>query len=344
MSFLTGSPAHTWQPTMTGDTTAPSYWLNWRFFICAVWVCSTIVAASILIWKYEGFSRSRRDREEEQRERAGSLYEDEAWRTCLKGIHPAWLLAYRIVAFVALFSLLFANVVVDGGGIFYFYTQWTFTLVTVYFAIGSSLSIYGCQKYRDRMSGHATDHIGFDTERGTYMPPTLGETSEASHTPKNLDFYNEHHAHQNAGVWSYIFQIVFQVCAGAVVLTDCVFWLVLYPFLTAKDFSLNFMIVTMHSVNAFFLLGDTVLNGLRFPMFRIAYFVLWTGIFVIFQWIIHACVSMWWPYPFLDLSSPYAPLWYLGVGLMHLPCYGIFALIVRIKNVLLSKAFPESTR
>lgn len=32
-----------------------------------------------------------------------------------------------------------------------------------------------------------------------------------------------------------------QVSAGAVALTDCVFWLILYPFLTAKDYSLNFV-------------------------------------------------------------------------------------------------------
>ena len=30
-----------------------------------------------------------------------------------------------------------------------------------------------------------------------------------------------------------------------------------------------------------------------FPLFRIAYFVLWTGTFVVFQWIIHACVNLW---------------------------------------------------
>lgn len=82
------------------------------------------------------------------------------------------------------------------------------------------------------------------------------------------------------------------------------------------------MDVSMHSINAVFLLGDVFLNGLvslytlfvrwffhllnvncdwwdlfvffqRFPFFRIAYFILLTGIFVIFQWIIHACVSMW---------------------------------------------------
>ncbi|XP_076889361.1 uncharacterized protein LOC143540094 [Bidens hawaiensis] len=79
----------------------------------------------------------------------------------------------------------------------------------------------------------------------------------------------------------------------------------------------------------------------RFPFFRVAYFGIWTCIFVIFQWIFHACVATWWPYDFLDLSTTYAPLWYLGLGLIHLPAYGIFALIVRkatfIVKIILTK-------
>ncbi|KAF7824028.1 uncharacterized protein G2W53_022172 [Senna tora] len=135
-----------------------------------------------------------------------------------------------------------------------------------------------------------------------------------------------------------------EVCAGAVVLTDCVFWLVIYPFLTAKDFRLDFLIICMHTVNVVFLLGDTALNCLRFPMFRFGYFVLWTIIFVLFQWIIHACVPLWWPYPLLKLASPYAPLWYLAVGVLHIPCYAVYALVMRLKHMWLSRSFLASSQ
>ncbi|KAL2519547.1 hypothetical protein Adt_15794 [Abeliophyllum distichum] len=322
---------------MTTDTTAPSYWLNWRFLLCAIWILSSMVFAAFLIWRYEGCKKSRNRGRESQKETAKSLYKNEVWGTCWKAIHPLWLLAYRIIAFGALLSLLLADAIIHSAGIFYFYTQWTFTLVTIYFGVGSSISIHGCVRYFRDVDGERDDNVGSDSECGSYVAPSLGNEADWPSTTRRLNHHREPLVRRTADAWEYAFQILFQICAGAVTLTDCVFWLIIYPFLTGKDYRLHFLVVCMHSINAVFLLGETFLNCLRFPFFRIAYFVLWTCIFVIFQWIIHACVSMWWPYSFLDLSSPYAPIWYFGVGLLHLPCFAIFTLIFRIKQFCLSR-------
>lgn len=37
--------------------------------------------------------------------------------------HSAWLLGFRVVSFFVFMALLALNVVVDGGGILYYYTQ-----------------------------------------------------------------------------------------------------------------------------------------------------------------------------------------------------------------------------
>ncbi|GMQ10092.1 hypothetical protein CsSME_00053232 [Camellia sinensis var. sinensis] len=332
MAFLTGSSGNSWQPVMTADTTTPSYWLNWRVMLCIIWVLLSLIITSLLISKYEGPRKSRHRNRESQEEPAGLLYEDEVWKPCLKGIHPAWLLAFRVAAFFVLLSLLIANAAVDGGEIFYFYTQWTFSLITIYFGLGSLLSMYGCYQYHNKVGGDRTED--FDVEQGTNSNESNGE--------KHSESNQEHRVRQTAGFWGYIFQIVFQMNAGAVMLTDCVFWFIIVPFLAIKDYDLNFLIINMHTINAVFLLGDTALNCLRFPWFRIAYFFLWTAVYVMFQWIVHACVSLWWPYPFLDLSSTFAPLWYSSVALMHIPCFGIFVLVMKLKHTLLSKWFPHS--
>lgn len=79
--------------------------------------------ASILIWKNENRHKVERDSGENKQETEASLYDDETWRPCLKGIHPAWLLVFRILAFFVLLVLLIVAVFVDGGSIFYYYTQ-----------------------------------------------------------------------------------------------------------------------------------------------------------------------------------------------------------------------------
>ncbi|KAL8519100.1 hypothetical protein ACS0TY_010148 [Phlomoides rotata] len=317
---------------MIDDTTALSYWLNWRFLLCAVWVLVAMVFAALLIWRYEGSRKIRDKPSGVQQEAAGCLYDDEVWGTCSKSIHPIWLLAYRVVAFCTLLAVLLADFVINGAGKIFFYTEWTFTLVTVYFGLASSLSIIGYLRYRHDVEPESTID---NADRGSYVPPILGEGTDTALETGSLDCYCEPKFRTVASVWGYALQIIFQMSAGAVALTDSVFWLILYPSTYANYYGLSFLIVCKHSVNGV-LLGDAVLNRMRFPFFRIAYLVLWTCTFVIFQWVIHACVAMRWPYPFLDLSSPYAPLWYLGIGLLVFPCYGIFILVFRLKQCYLA--------
>uniref|UniRef100_A0A1D1Z4W7 Ig lambda chain V-VII region MOT n=1 Tax=Anthurium amnicola TaxID=1678845 RepID=A0A1D1Z4W7_9ARAE len=326
---------------MTAKTNITNYWLNWRVWVCSVWVFSSIIIATLLIWKYEG-SNPQGDGAEAQEEAAGTVYDDESWRPCLKEIHPAWLLAFRVVAFFVLTALLVINVVVLGGETFYFYTQWTFALVTIYFGVGCLLSIYGCHKFISKVDRDTLDHMRLDAEQGAYVAPTNGENTNTFHRIKSSQ--EERYIRPIAGFCGYAFQIIYQTNAGAVMLTDCVFWFIIVPFLAIKDYDLNFFMIGMHSVNAIFLLGDTALNSMRFPWFRISYFFLWTTVYVIFQWVIHACIPIWWPYLFLDLSSSYAPIWYFSIGVIQIPCYAVFPLIIKMKHFLLSKWFPESYR
>lgn len=253
-----------------------------------------------------------------------------------------WLLVYRLIAFFVLLIMLTLNGAVDGGNIFCYYTQWTFALITIYFGLGSLLSIYGCYKHHNRVDGEkiANLEVEGDAEKGTLHtsgPPKI--TNAATSTKISACNGQDR---EIAGLLGYVFQVIFQMNAGAVLLTDCVFWLIIVPFLTHKDYHLNLLLVSMHSVNVVFLLGEAALNCLRFPWFRIAYFFFWTTVYVIFQWILHSALSTWWPYPFLDLSNPYAPLWYLSIALLHIPCYGVFVLIMKLKHFVFPRLFGQS--
>lgn len=342
MNMSTGKPENSWEPVMTGDTTISSYWINWRVFLCAGFVLTSMIFSSIIIWKNEGTRKLKTERGESVQETTGLLYEDEVWKPCLKHIHPAWLLAFRIVAFFVLLVLLIVIVIVEGNGILYYYTQWTFILITIYFGLGSLLSMNGCYQNHKTTGGDRVENVELDAEQGNYAAPPRADNSNACNAAKSLDPREAHHVRQTAGLWGYVFQIIFQMSAGAVMLTDFVFWFLIVPFLAIKNYNLTFLTVNMHTINVVFLLGDTALNSLRFPWFRMAYFFLWTAVYVVFQWIVHACVSVWWPYPFLDLSSSYSPLWYSTVAVMHIPCYALFALIIKMKHHYWSKWFPQS--
>ncbi|XP_022934218.1 uncharacterized protein LOC111441456 isoform X1 [Cucurbita moschata] len=324
----------------TADATTLGYWLNWRVLICAIWVFASFTLAIWMIWEYEIKDRLGHSTQETQQDK-NKLRSFEAWRPCLRQIHPIWMLAFRVCAFSSMLASLIVKTLANGASTFYYYTQWTFTLLTIYFACGSVISIYGvfiCNRKRtEGLNEHLNEN---DMEEGQHVPLLSGKPSNL--IGGNIVSYSKEQRFSPADIWSYIFEVLFQINAGAVVLTDCTYWFVIFPFLTIKDYNFSFMTTNMHTLNLALLLGETALNSLTLPRFRISFFFLWTGIYVIFQWIIHAVVSIGWPYPFLDLSAPYAPLWYVLMGLIHIPSYGVFMLIIKLKHELMMKWFPQS--
>ncbi|KAI9070415.1 hypothetical protein K1719_047622, partial [Acacia pycnantha] len=92
---------------------------------------------------------------------------------------------------------------------------WTFTSITIYFGLGSLISMHGCYRHHKKASGDKVDNVDGDAEQGIYEVHGLSQTSNGSNHEKTLDTPVEDLGRQPAGTWGYIFQIIFQMNAGA---------------------------------------------------------------------------------------------------------------------------------
>ncbi|OMO82211.1 hypothetical protein COLO4_23166 [Corchorus olitorius] len=326
VSFATLAGFLSWD-IVEWDASIFVYYTEWQVPVCALAIVGPSVIALYVILKVK-------------RE---PLFLDDLWKPKWKKLNPFWLLCYRAFAFLCMARILYEIVALDGAFAFYFYTQWTFALVMVYFGVGTVISAYGCWRLvclsaHNPENGSSDEFLKRDMEEGAtanYVSYVRGKIKLQSH-------YAQEEFQQRAGFWGYLMQTIYQTCGGAVILTDVVFWGIIVPFLSNSHLGLNTLMGCMHTLNAVFLIVDTLLNSLPFPWFRLAYFVQWSCLYVVFQWVLHACGFTWWPYPFLELDTPWAPVWYLALAVVHIPCYGIYALIVKAKNSILSRLFPHA--
>lgn len=328
----------------------------WYDFVCFGIVGFAVLGALWVIWRREGAGKRQEDTMYESllvarpdstvsmgtARTSDHVSSSQLWGSCWRGLHPKWLLGVRFVSFLVLAGFLLWDVLLWDTSIFVYYTEWTFSLVIVYFAVGTIVSAHACWGYSNKThaeNGERTDSLRRDLEENE---STKFKAKDSRGAIKLQSHYDEEESQKRAGFWGYLMQTIYQTCAGAVILTDIVFWCVILPFLSNSHLGLNLLMGCMHSLNAFFLLLDTSLNSLPFPWFRLSYFVLWSCLYVIFQWVIHACGFTWWPYPFLELSTPWAPLWYFCLAVVHVPCYGLYALLIKAKNAIFSRWFPHA--
>ncbi|KAH9625817.1 hypothetical protein KSS87_020471 [Heliosperma pusillum] len=177
------------------------------------------------------------------------------WCSCWRGLHPGFLLAFRLTSFFLLAAFLSWDIHVWGTSIFIYYTEWTFVLVMLYFAIGSVISAYGCWLYCSK-NGRSLNVEEIEAD---------GDIEESRSRKAGSNYYQEQkhdQTLQRAGFWGYLMQIVYQTCAGAVILTDVVFWGIIVPLMSNARLGLNLLMGCMHTVNIVLLLVDTSINGL----------------------------------------------------------------------------------
>uniref|UniRef100_A0ACD5Z123 Uncharacterized protein n=1 Tax=Avena sativa TaxID=4498 RepID=A0ACD5Z123_AVESA len=312
---------------MSTPADGAAYWLRWEVFVCGALIAvPTALAAALL-------PRLRRS--------AAPLRATDLWVPCWSRLHPGWLLGYRAFALAAAAALLARNIASHSFTVFFFYTQWTFLLVTIYFALATAISAHGCWVYSKKSSRKADESHGFlnvDVENHN-----LSGERKRDEIDKTKSYYDEIANEKRATFWGRCMQIIYQASAGATMLTDVTFWGLLVPFFYRDRFGLSMVTDGMHSLNFIFLLIDTLLNNMPFPWYRIAFFVFWSFSYVTFQWVLHASSALsWWPYPFLDLSSSGAPLWYLAMAIAHVPCFSLYWLVVKGKRAYFPRLFPHA--
>nr|BAD95314.1 hypothetical protein [Arabidopsis thaliana] len=194
------------------EFTSFDYWFNWRVLLCAIWVIVPMIVSLLVLWKYEDSSV------QTQPSLNGNdvLCIDDVWRPCFERIHPGWLLGFRVLGFCFLLANNIARFANRGWRIYYYYTQWTFTLIAIYFGMGSLLSIYGCLQYKKQgNTGLIADQVGIDAENGFRSPLIDGD---------NMVSFEKRKTSGSEALKSYVhlFQIIYQMGAGAAVLTDSI--------------------------------------------------------------------------------------------------------------------------
>ncbi|XP_042415357.1 uncharacterized protein LOC122004557 [Zingiber officinale] len=165
-----------------------AYWLRWKVALCLV-VLAIPAAVSVSV-----ISSGRAD----------PLRSSDLWLSCWKKACRFWLLGFRVVSLSIFYFLLWQVLLLDGVFAFYFYTQWTFLLVIIYFLIASVISAYGCWMYGKCATENDEANAFLKEDVVVDIPVTLNATNRNKNASKSRSNYEHGYCQQKAGFWGYL--------------------------------------------------------------------------------------------------------------------------------------------
>ncbi|CAI5716364.1 unnamed protein product [Peronospora effusa] len=239
-------------------------------------------------------------------------------------LHPCacWSLRALLVfrAGTALFFLLVQMLDIwrSTGRCLAFYTSWNFILQGVYFFLAAWST--KCQLK------HCVDE-----RTATYMALVDGD-DDGTGNP----FVSRRRVMRDSGLHWIDLELLLDVCLAASLLICVVVWTILYPYAVKTGHPekiLNGVSYCQHGANVLLLQLDFLATRHLVSKDALPLIMGWPSVYAVFAWIVHGTVAKgFWPYPFLELNTPWAPLWYGGLLAAHIMALILVMLLSKVKQ------------
>lgn len=288
----------------------PGFVLSWETILCA-----TEIVAALSVSLYLMYRKAKRDRIDEP---------SSSSPTRAKALSPLTqprsfcsidaLLYYRVAALVFYVVVQVYNMYHTRLRCMIFYTSWNFIGQGVYFGIAA---------WRTSQVRRSQQH------RQGYTA-LLEENANSLDGKAHVSLVATRHRG-----WIR-FELLLDVCLATSILVTVVVWTILYPYaikMHVTEMLLNWVSYSQHAINLVILQVDFLCTRHTVSLDALPMLIAWSSIYSIFTWILHGTVAKgFWPYPFLQVDTPWAPLWYAGLLFAHLLGFAFVYLISSFKR------------
>ncbi|EQC38173.1 hypothetical protein SDRG_04602 [Saprolegnia diclina VS20] len=125
---------------------------------------------------------------------------------------------------------------------------------------------------------------------------------------------------------------LFNICFANSLLVIVIYWGLLY------NPNMRWYSYIQHGGNTLLFFVEFALNGFLVQGTDVMYVSLFPSVYAVFIWISNVTwLDGWWPYRFLTMETPVAPLWYIGIFVGHFAMFGLALAISSAK----AKYFPS---
>jgi hypothetical protein len=224
-----------------------------------------------------------------------------------------WLLYYRGFSVAYFFIIEITDIIYSEGKCLLFYTSWNYLLQLLYFTLAT------IKTYK------------------IFLAQTESPHQYSALVDESMSFLNSKYVHRRRG-WIRL-DLILDVCLATSVLIAVVVWSILYP-LAVKNHTeykfLNWISLSQHGINIIFLLVDFVSTHHVVCFDAMPLLITWPTMYSVFAWIVHGTSTKgFWPYPFMEVNTPSAPLWYGGLLAGHAISFFFVFFLSKIKHSIL---------